>query len=224
MISLKLENISKDFTQAKQTFQVIKSANLSIKKGELVSLVGPSGSGKTTILQIAGLLDKQTTGKITINNQEINLVSDKDRTEIRKNNIGFIYQSHHLIAEFSVIENVMLPLLIQKKSFEVAKEKAQEILSQVELSDKLNFMPSQISGGQQQRVAIARAVVSNPSIILADEPTGNLDSTISNKIFELLQNIVVERNIGCLMVTHNLDLAKKSNRVLSIKDGIINDL
>ncbi|MDX2083025.1 MAG: ABC transporter ATP-binding protein [Rickettsiales bacterium] len=219
--ALKLIAVTKNFLQAGQTIEVIKNANLEIKKGELVALIGPSGSGKTTLLQIAGLLDSSTSGQIFIDNIDATKADDFTRTALRKNHIGFIYQFHHLLPEFSALENVTLPLLIQGKKQQQAIDLAKKILTEVGLEDRFNYQPAQLSGGQQQRVAIARAVVSQPSIILADEPTGNLDSTISEKIFEILQNLVKTYKIGCLMVTHNLELAKRANRIVSIKDGLI---
>ncbi len=219
--ALKLIDIRKNFSQAAQVFEVLKSVNIEIKKGELVALTGPSGAGKTTLLQIAGLLDSSTSGQIFINSIEASKADDETRTKIRKNHIGFVYQFHHLLPEFSALENVALPLLIQDKRKEEAFAVAKQILKEVGLEDRLNHKPAQLSGGQQQRVAIARAVISKPSLILADEPTGNLDSAISEKIFEILQNLVKSYKIGCLMVTHNLDLAKKADRIIAIKDGII---
>ncbi len=219
--ALKLINITKNFSQASQLIEVIKGANLEINKGELVALTGPSGSGKTTLLQIAGLLDSATSGQIFINHLEASKADDETRTAIRKNHVGFVYQFHHLLPEFSALENTALPLLIQGKSKIEAFAAASEILKEVGLEDRVNHKPAQLSGGQQQRVAIARAVVSRPSLILADEPTGNLDSAISEKIFDILQNLVKTYEIGCLMVTHNLELAKKADRIVSIKDGII---
>lgn len=218
---LKLINIKKSFLQAHQTIEVIKDANLEIKKGELVALIGPSGSGKTTLLQIAGLLDIPSSGQILINEIDVSKSDDVTRTKVRKNHLGFVYQFHHLLPEFSALENVALPLLIQGKSKKEAFEAAEKILNEVGLADRLNFNPSELSGGQQQRVALARAVVIKPSLILADEPTGNLDSDFSEKIFSLLQSLVKNYDIGCLVVTHNLELTKKADRVVSIKDGIV---
>ncbi len=218
---LKLLNIEKNFFQADQKIEVLKGINLEIKKGELVALIGPSGSGKTTLLQIAGLLDSATSGQILIGGIDSSKANDKTRTEIRKNHVGFVYQFHHLLPEFSALENVALPLLIQEKSRKEAFEIAEKILAEVGLSNRLNHKPSELSGGQQQRVALARAVVTKPSLILADEPTGNLDSEFAGKIFELLQNLVKTYQIGCLVVTHNMELAKKADRVVSIKDGVV---
>ena len=218
---LKLIDLKKDFLQAGQKISVIKGVNLEIKKGELVALIGPSGSGKTTLLQIAGLLDSPTSGQVIINDFDAAKSNDAVRTDLRKNHIGFVYQFHHLLPEFSALENTALPLLVQGKKKEEAFELAKKILQEVELEDRLDHKPAQLSGGQQQRVAIARAVVSKPSLILADEPTGNLDSVIADKIFEILHKIARNYQIGCLMVTHNMELAKKADRIVSIKDGMV---
>ena len=201
---------------------ILKNISLQVAKGEIVALIGPSGSGKTTLLQVAGLLDvcDKDSGLVIVDNIKIESSScDKLRTETRKNNIGFIYQFHHLMPEFSALENVAMPLLIKGYDKKYAFKEAKQILTEVDLLDRVDYRISQLSGGQQQRVAIARAVISKPSIILADEPTGNLDSSISLKVFELLKNLTGEYKIGCLMVTHNNELAKKANRILSIKDG-----
>lgn len=218
---LKLDSITKSFAQGDLRVEALKAINLELKKGEMVALIGPSGSGKTTLLQIAGLLDNASSGQVLINDKDVTKADDKTRTEIRKNNIGFIYQFHHLLPEFSALENVMMPLLIQGKNRDEAAEMAKKILIEVELENRLNHKPSELSGGQQQRVAIARAIVSKPAIVLADEPTGNLDSELSEKVFDLLQKIAKLHEITCLVVTHNMTLAKKADRILSIKDGKI---
>jgi lipoprotein-releasing system ATP-binding protein len=220
-IALKLTAVSKIFYQANQKISAIKNIDLEVEKSELVALTGPSGSGKTTLLQIAGLLDCPSFGTIIIDGIDASKSDDKTRTKIRRSKIGFIYQFHHLLPEFSALENVALPLLIQGKSRKESFTKAIETLSEVELSDRLNHKPAELSGGQQQRVAIARAIVTKPSLILADEPTGNLDSDLSEKIFILLKKLTKEHQIGCLFVTHNLELSKKANRTLIIKDGMI---
>lgn len=219
--ALQLIDVKKSFSQANQEIEIIKGVNLEIKKGELASLIGPSGAGKTTILQIAGLLDSPTSGQVFINDINATKSNDENRTKIRRENIGFVYQSHHLLPEFSALENTALPLLIQGKNKIEALKQAQEILQQVELADRLHHKPAQLSGGQQQRVAIARAVITKPSLILADEPTGNLDSEIANKVFDLIQTLVKKYNIGCLTVTHNEELAKKSDKIFKVKDGIV---
>ncbi len=220
-VVLELIDITKSFSQGDLEIVAIKGINLTLKKAEMIALIGPSGSGKTTLLQIAGLLDSASSGQVIINDIDSSKANDVTRTEIRKNNIGFIYQFHHLLPEFSALENVAMPLLIQGKTRDVAFAAAKKILEEVELADRVNHKPAELSGGQQQRVAIARAVVSRPSLILADEPTGNLDSELSEKVFSLLQRLVKNYQIGCLVVTHNITLAKKADRILSIKDGKI---
>jgi len=216
-------DICKNFIQANNKISVLKNINLQIMPADFVSLVGPSGSGKTTLLQICGLLDNPTAGNIIIDGKEMAKSSDKIRTEIRKNKIGFIYQFHHLLPEFSAIENTALPLFIQGVNKSKALKIAKEILEEIELGDRINFKPAQLSGGQQQRVAIARAIASKPKLILADEPTGNLDSELSEKIFSLLKNLTKKYEISCLVVTHNLELAKKTDRILTIKNGFLNN-
>jgi len=218
---LKLINITKNFAQGDLRVEALKAIDLELKKGEMVALIGPSGSGKTTLLQIAGLLDSASSGQVLVNEIDATKADDKTRTEIRKTNIGFIYQFHHLLPEFSALENVAMPLLIQGKNHDEAFAQAKKILTEIEMENRLNHKPAELSGGQQQRVAIARAVVANPSIILADEPTGNLDSELSEKVFSLLLEMVKKHEIACLVVTHNLVLAKKADRILSIKDGKI---
>jgi lipoprotein-releasing system ATP-binding protein len=219
---LQLTNISKKFSQGNQDFLALDKVNFEVAKSEIIALIGPSGSGKTTLLQIAGLLDLPTSGQVLINGTDTSKANDKTRTEIRKNDIGFVYQFHHLLPEFSALENVALPLLIRGESRQIALQKAKRILTEVDLANREHHKPSALSGGQQQRVAIARAIIGKPSLILADEPTGNLDSASSEKVFELLQNLTTLYSIGCLIVTHNLALAKRCDKLLSIKDGIIN--
>lgn len=220
--TLEIKNISKNFIQGEHSYEVIKNANFTINQNEFVALIGPSGSGKTTLLQICGLLDNPSSGSVIINGTNMANADDKERTKTRKNSIGFIYQFHHLMPEFSALENVALPLLIQGKSKKEAYINAQEILTEVNLEDRVNFKPFQLSGGQQQRVAIARALVTKPNLILADEPTGNLDHELSEKIFELLKTLVKKHQISCLVVTHNIELAKRTDKILSIQNGVIN--
>jgi len=216
---LELENVSKKFKQGTQDIFALENVNLKIKSGEIAALVGPSGSGKTTLLQIAGLLDQASSGRVLVNNIDVSNANDALRTKTRRENLGFIYQFHHLLPEFSALENVALPLLIKGLKHEEALKMADKLLTEVDLADRKNHKPSELSGGQQQRVAIARAIIAKPSLILADEPTGNLDSSNSQKVFDLLQNLVKNHNIACLLVTHNIDLAKKLDRIIKIADG-----
>jgi lipoprotein-releasing system ATP-binding protein len=220
-VILKLEKVTKSFSQAGQKIEIIRNADFSIKSSEFLSLIGPSGSGKTTLLQICGMLDNPSSGAVIINGENMAKANDEKRTKIRKMNIGFVYQFHHLLPEFSALENVALPLLIQDIKKNEAYQKASEILREVGLHDRLDFKPSQLSGGQQQRVAIARAIVAKPKLILADEPTGNLDYELSEKIFDLLKDLTKKHQIACLIVTHNLELAKKTDKILKIKNGEI---
>jgi lipoprotein-releasing system ATP-binding protein len=219
--NLVLKNINKSFLSGKQTINVIKNANLSIKQGESVALVGNSGAGKTTFLQIAGLLDNPDSGNILIGDIDASKANDKTRTNLRKNHIGFIYQSHHLLPEFSALENVAMPLLIKGIGKQSAFKQAEEILDQIGLKDRLSHLPSQLSGGQQQRVAVARAIVGKPSLLLADEPTGYLDSANADNVFDLITKLSKQHQISSLIVTHNFDLAKKLDRMVEIKDGIL---
>lgn len=221
MSSLQLININKNFFQGQQKISALKEINIEIGRGEMVALVGPSGSGKTTLLQIAGLLDDASSGSVMINNIDATRADDAKKTAIRRENIGFIFQFHHLLPEFSAAENVAMPLLIKGVKYKEALKEAEKILTEIGLQDRLNHKPSELSGGQQQRVAIARALITKPSLILADEPTGNLDSELSEKIFDLLYGLTKEYKIGCLLVTHNLALANKSDRIITIKDGAI---
>lgn len=221
MSNLVLKNINKSFFQGKQEIAVIKNANLTIAKGESVALVGPSGAGKTTFLQIAGLLENPDSGQILIGNVDAAKAIDQIRTDLRKNHIGFIYQSHHLLPEFSALENVAMPLLIKNIKKKQAFSQAEEILVEIGLEDRLTHLPSQLSGGQQQRVAVARAIVGKPSVLLADEPTGNLDSENADNVFQLILKLSRQHQISSLIVTHNLELAKKMDRIVSIKDGVL---
>lgn len=214
-------NITKKFTQGGQDIVALNNVNLAIKKGEIVALVGPSGSGKTTLLQIAGLLDSPNFGQIFVNSIDASKANDGLRTKIRRNNLGFIYQFHHLLPEFSALENVALPLLIQGMNKDLALAEAKKILTEVDLLNRIDHKPAELSGGQQQRVAIARAIITKPSLILADEPTGNLDSVNSEKVFDLLKNLVRSFGVACLLVSHNIELAKKLDRTIKIKDGMI---
>ncbi len=222
MTGLIIKNINKSFWQEKHQINVIKDASLTIKKGQSLALVGNSGSGKTTFLQIAGLLDTPDSGQIIINNIVASNSDDKTRTSLRKDYIGFIYQFHHLLPEFSVLENVAMPLFIRGIVKKEALFQAELILHEIGLKDRLKYSPYQLSGGQQQRVAVARAIVGKPSILLADEPTGNLDSQSARSVFDLIINLSKQYQISSLIVTHNLELAKEMDKIISIKDGILN--
>lgn len=219
---LVLKNINKSFSETgKHKIDVIKNASLTINNGELVALVGPSGAGKTTFLQIAGLLDNPNSGKVFINDIDASRADDATRTNLRKDHIGFIYQFHHLLPEFTALENVAMPLFIKGIDKKLALKQSEKILTEIGLEKRQSHLPSQLSGGEQQRVAIARAIISQPSVILADEPTGNLDSENAQNIFNLIIEFSKKYRISSLIVTHNLELAKKLDRIITIKDGIL---
>ena len=220
-MQIKLENINKSFFIQNKELKILKNINLSLDPGRITALVGPSGSGNTTLLQIAGLLDNPTSGKVIFDNINLSNSSDKERTEFRKNNIGFIYQDHNLLPEFNSVENIALPLLIKNKDKKLALKKAEEILEKIDLSDKKNSFPYELSGGQQQRIAIARAIITKPKILFADEPTGNLDSKNAQNIFQIFYDFTKEYKINLLIVTHNMDLAKKMDQIITIEDGQI---
>ena len=216
---LELQNIHREFIQGGEKINVLDNVSISLNPGEVVALVGPSGSGKTTLLQIAGLLDKPQAGNIRINGEDFASANDKKRTAARRNNIGFVYQFHHLLPEFTALENLCIPQIINGINKSAAINKAEELLSVMGLSDRKTHRPSQLSGGQQQRVAIARALANNPSVILADEPTGNLGENNSAMVFELFRQMIKKTNCCALIATHNQALVDKMDRVLRIHGG-----
>ena len=217
--TLVLSNVSKSYKQGKDKLVILKNSSLEIAKGEVVAFVGPSGSGKTTLLQIAGLLDSADSGKVIINGTDYSKANDPARTKTRQKEIGFIYQFHHLLPEFSAIENIIIPQMIAGIQRKNAAKRAQEVLKSLWLGKREQHRPSELSGGEQQRVAIARAIVNNPSILLADEPTGNLDPHTAANVFELLLETTRAAGLSVLMVTHNMELAKKVDRIVTLKEG-----
>ncbi len=216
---LELNNVSRHFEQGSEKLEILKSLSLNIKKGEIVGLVGQSGTGKSTLLQIAGLLEPPNTGDVLIEGNKIKLKDDKTRTNLRGNKIGFIYQSHHLLSDFTALENVMMPMLIAGKSKSDAEKVAIDLIDRVGLKDRINHIPAKLSGGEQQRIAIARALSNDPVLILGDEPTGNLDPKTSDIVFDIMLNSVRKSEVGALIVTHNIEIAKKMDRVLELKNG-----
>ncbi len=221
MAILQLKNIRKSFLQGEETFDILSDVNLEIKEAEIIALIGPSGSGKTTMLQICGLLDKPTSGTVNLVGSDCSNISDAEATLHRRNSLGFIYQFHHLLPEFTALENVVIPQMISGVSKAQANENAKSMLEQLGLGHRLNNIPAELSGGEQQRVAIARALINKPKLILADEPTGNLDPHNSEKVFQLLLNEVRNKKVSAIIVTHNLEIAKKTDRILTIRDGKI---
>jgi len=219
---LELASIKKSFSKGSSNkIEVLKGVNLQLFPGEIVALVAPSGAGKSTLLQIAGLLDKPLSGKIFIDGQEIQNESDNQLTMIRRREIGFVYQFHHLLPEFSSRENIDLPQLSNGVPSKDAQRRSNELLDLVNLANRSNHRPAELSGGEQQRIAICRALANKPNIILADEPTGNLDQKTTLSVFESLLKIVKKTNLAALIATHNLDLAKRMDRVVELIDGKI---
>ncbi|MEK9815371.1 MAG: ABC transporter ATP-binding protein [Paracoccaceae bacterium] len=219
---LELASIKKSFSKGSSNkIEVLKGVNLQLFPGEIVALVAPSGAGKSTLLQIAGLLDKPLSGKIFIDGQEIQNESDNQLTMIRRREIGFVYQFHHLLPEFSSRENIDLPQLSNGVPSKDAQRRSNELLDLVNLANRSDHRPAELSGGEQQRIAICRALANKPKIILADEPTGNLDQNTTLSVFESLLKIVKKTNLAALIATHNLDLAKRMDRVVELIDGKI---
>ncbi len=219
---LELASIKKSFSKGSTNkIEVLKGIDLQLFPGEIVALVAPSGAGKSTLLQIAGLLDKPLSGKIFIDGQEIQNKSDNQLTMIRRREIGFVYQFHHLLPEFSSRENIDLPQLANGFPSKDAQRRSKELLDLVNLANRSNHRPAELSGGEQQRIAICRALANKPKIILADEPTGNLDQNTTLSVFESLLKIVKKTNLAALIATHNLDLAKRMDRVVELIDGKI---
>jgi lipoprotein-releasing system ATP-binding protein len=201
--------------------KVLKGIELHVDKGEIVSIVGASGAGKTTLLQIIGTLDKPDTGTIRINDVEIDKLQDREMVAFRNRHIGFVFQFHHLLPEFTALENTCIPAFIAKMTRREAEERAKEILQFLDLGDRLQHKPSELSGGEQQRVAVARALVNNPSVILADEPSGNLDSTNARELHKLFFTLRDKYHQTFVIVTHNEEFANMADRKLQIKDGVI---
>lgn len=219
--ALSLTGITKIYQQAESSLTVLNNLNLEVKAGEVVALVGQSGSGKTTLLQIAGLLDNPTSGEVKINGEDLSAASDKKRTLMRQKNIGFIYQFHHLLPEFTALENVVLSQMIAGAPRKISEEKAASLLGLLGLSDRLNHRPAKLSGGEQQRVAVARAMANNPTLILADEPTGNLDPSTAETVFSMFMKLAKDSGQSALVATHNIELAKRMDRIVHLEGGVL---
>ncbi len=216
---IKAEKISKSYGQ----LQVLKGIDLSVEKGEVISIVGASGAGKTTFLQILGTLSKPDNGRVIINNTDYRTLNDKQLAGFRNRNIGFVFQFHHLLPEFTAFENVCIPAYIAKTPVNEAEGKAREILGFLSLGDRMDHKPKELSGGEQQRVAVARALINGPAVLLADEPSGNLDSKNKNELHSLFFSLRKEYNQTIIIVTHDLELAKMADRCLTMHDGKIVD-
>ncbi|MBT5646454.1 MAG: ABC transporter ATP-binding protein [Rhodospirillaceae bacterium] len=219
--ALVLSDIQRTFHQAGNDLQVLRGAAVSIASGETVALVGPSGAGKSTLLHIAGLLERPDGGEVIVDGEACSDLSDDRRTALRRTAIGFIYQFHHLLPEFTALENVVVPQMIAGVSKSAARKRASELLGMVGLSEREGHRPAKLSGGEQQRVAIARALANSPKVLIADEPTGNLDQETAERVFELLMRLTRETGVSSLVATHNPDLAARMDRKLTLKNGLL---
>ena len=219
--ALELKNVARSYAEGKGRLDVFKDLNLTVRAGEIVAMVGQSGSGKSSLLHIAGLLEAPTAGEVFIAGQNCSKLDDKARTRIRRIGIGFVYQFHHLLPEFSAMENVMMPQLIAGASRAAARDRARDLLSRLGLEPRLEHRPSELSGGEQQRIAIARALANRPLLLLADEPTGNLDPETAARVHDELLRLIHDEGLGALVATHNLDLAEGMSRIARLERGMI---
>ena len=220
-IILQTHELKREYEQGGQTLSVLQNANVEIKAGEIVALVGPSGSGKSTFLQSVGLLDTPTSGHIFIGGEAIESRNEQERTLMRRQYIGFVYQFHYLLPEFTALENVVIPQMIAGVKRDEAEEKARGLLTSMKMDHRFEHRPATMSGGEQQRVAIARALANEPKLLLADEPTGNLDPETSEIVFDHLINTVRDKGVGAIIATHNMQIAERMDRILELKNGRI---
>ncbi|MEN3146418.1 ABC transporter ATP-binding protein [Neorhizobium sp. IRAMC:178] len=216
---LQLSGVERHYGQGETTLSILKGADFDLKTGEIVALVAPSGTGKSTLLHLAGLLEHPDAGEVFLAGQACNGLPDAERTAMRRNQIGFVYQFHHLLPEFSAVENIMMPQLIAGLSKAEAKERASQLLDYMRIGHRAEHRPSELSGGEQQRVAIARAVANAPRVLLADEPTGNLDPKTASYVFDALEALVRQSGLAALIATHNHDLASRMDRRVTIEGG-----
>ena len=216
---LELKNIHKNFRLGEDDIEVLNGIEISIQQGETFAIVGPSGSGKTTLLQIIGLLDSPTSGELYVRGKSPEDLNDKSESRLRNEFFGFIYQFHHLLNEFTALENTMMPLLIREQTTKEARTKAQDLLIRIGLEHRINHKPHELSGGECQRVAVARALVTSPSLILADEPTGNLDPETADRVFDSFLDLNRSLNTSLIMVTHNQELAKRMDKIYELNFG-----
>ncbi|MBR3511005.1 MAG: ABC transporter ATP-binding protein [Alphaproteobacteria bacterium] len=218
---MSVKDIKKTFVEGGQPLKILRGGGFDLYRGEIIALVGQSGSGKSTLLQCVGLLDKPTGGDIFINGLPTDKINEETRTMLRRQKIGFVYQKHNLLSDFTALENVVLPMLANGMDEDKATERAMKLLKVSNVAHRASHYPSEMSGGEQQRVAIARALANAPEILLADEPTGSLDPEHANVVFDLLLDLVHKSKMSMLFVTHDMNLAKKANRIITIKDGIV---
>ena len=219
--ALELKNVARSYAEGKGRLDVFKDLNLIVRAGEIVALVGQSGSGKSSLLHIAGLLEAPTAGEVFIAGQNCSALDDKARTRIRRIGIGFVYQFHHLLPEFSALENVMMPQLIAGTTRAAAADRARDLLTRMGLEPRIDHRPTELSGGEQQRVAICRALANRPLLLLADEPTGNLDPETAARVHDELLRLIEDEGLGALVATHNLDLAEGMSRIARLERGMI---
>jgi lipoprotein-releasing system ATP-binding protein len=219
--ALELKNVARSYAEGKGRLDVFKDLNLTVRAGEIVALVGQSGSGKSSLLHIAGLLEAPTDGEVFIAGQNCSALDDKARTRIRRIGIGFVYQFHHLLPEFSALENVMMPQLIAGTTKAAATDRARDLLTRMGLEPRIDHRPTELSGGEQQRVAICRALANRPLLLLADEPTGNLDPETAARVHDELLRLIEDEGLGALVATHNLDLAEGMSRIARLERGMI---
>lgn len=220
-VVLSVRDIKKTFIEGGQPLHILRGGGFDLHRGEIIALVGPSGSGKSTLLQCVGLLDKPTSGSILLDGTPVHKMDDEMRTLMRRRKIGFVYQRHNLLSDFTALENVMLPMLTNGVSETVANGKAMKLLKAANVAHRESHLPGEMSGGEQQRTAVARALANNPEILLADEPTGSLDPAHAQSVFDLLMDLVRKNKMAMLFVTHDMNLAARADRKITIKDGIV---
>lgn len=216
---LSIRGLRRTYKSGDKTLTVLNGVDIDVRPGEIVGLIGPSGSGKSSLLHAAGLLEHPDAGQIVVEGRDCSNLSDRQRTRVRLATIGFVYQAHHLLAEFTALDNVALPQMIAGRARKAARSRAESLLSNLGLAERVDHQPAQMSGGEQQRVAIARALANAPRLLLADEPTGNLDPHTSASVFESLYALARQEGVAALVATHNLELARHMDRVVALKDG-----